>query len=108
MNVLDSHIHIGNSIVRQQDLIEKMNNCRINGGILISISPKCFDKNKITTLSNKQRIENVLQWSKTDKKRILSILLYRSIRAECNRAGRHGCGNGSVGIQNNIPILLSL
>ncbi len=61
--ILDGHVHIESAEVEQANLLERMKQAGVSGGIIISLPPQSFTfKGKAGT--PEERLANLLEWSK--------------------------------------------
>lgn len=60
--VLDCHIHIDEGAVNCKDLIKRMKDAGIDGGILLSIPPDSFGSNSRNYLAG-ERLDNLFAWT---------------------------------------------
>lgn len=61
---LDCHIHATYGDVTKDKFMSRMNRAGLDGGIVLSHSPDIMAQKPV---ASKQRIENVLEWTKGEK-----------------------------------------
>ena len=73
MKIFDMHIHVGNDKIDQNYLLEKMEASGVYGGGIISACPESAVADLIK-MPFKERLDNVLNWSKNHEDRLFPIL----------------------------------
>jgi predicted TIM-barrel fold metal-dependent hydrolase len=62
--ILDGHIHIGEGPVKGEDLRKKLTAAGVDGGVILSMSPKSFDYAG-EGITWEKRLDNLFAWAKT-------------------------------------------
>ncbi len=73
MKIFDMHIHTGDGEIRQNYLLEQMEKSGVWGGALISACPEEAAPD-LFKLPYKERIENIMAWTKGYEDRLIPIL----------------------------------
>lgn len=73
MKIFDMHIHVGNDKIEQNYLLEQMEASGVYGGGIISACPESATADLIK-MPFKERLTNVLNWSKNYEDRLFPIL----------------------------------
>lgn len=73
MKIFDMHIHVGSEKIEQNYLLEQMEKSGVYGGGIISACP-LEAKASLIKMPFKERLENVLNWSKDHEDRFYPIL----------------------------------
>lgn len=73
MKIFDMHIHVGSDKVNQNYLIDKMEESGVYGGGIISACPE-ENTADLIKMPFKERLDNVLKWSKGYEGRLIPIL----------------------------------
>lgn len=73
MKIFDMHIHTGEGPVEQNQLLDRMEQSGVWGGVLLSPAPDCTETS-VYALPYPDRLKNILEWTKDQDGRLFPAL----------------------------------